>query len=65
MRNIKESPFYGVLKEYDHWVVLFRDKQVTIGSVIIMSKELDKNSLGDVSIEAWGEFGIVSKDVED
>ena len=65
MRNIKESPFYGVLKEYDHWVVLFRDKQVTIGSVIIMSKELDKNSLGDVSIEAWGEFCIVSKDVED
>lgn len=64
MRNIKESPFYGVLKEYNHWVVLFRDKQVTIGSVIIMSKGLDKNSLGDVSVEAWSEFGTVSKDVE-
>lgn len=64
MRNIQENPFHGVLKEYEHWVVLFRDKQVTIGSVIIMSKHLDKESLGDVSAEAWGEFGIVCKESE-
>ncbi len=64
MRDIKEKPFYGIIKEFKHWVVLFRDKQVTIGSVIIMSKQLDKNSLGDVSPDAWSEFGIVSKFVE-
>lgn len=63
-RNLKENPFYGVLKEYTHWVVLFRQKQVTIGSVIIMSKQLDKQSLGAVSAEAWAEFPVVSADVE-
>ena len=63
-RNLQENPFYGVLKEYEHWVVLFREKQVTIGSVIIMSKELEKQSLGAVSTEAWAEFPTVSADVE-
>lgn len=64
MRDLKEKPFYGIIKEFEHWVVLFREKQVTIGSVIIMSKELDKQSLGTISSEAWGEFGKVSKFVE-
>jgi len=63
-RNIADNPFYGVLKEYTHWVVLFREKQVTIGSVIIMSKHLDKQSLGDVEAKAWAEFGSVCRDVE-
>lgn len=63
-RNLQDDPFYGVLKEYTHWVVLFRQKQVTIGSVIIMSKELEKQSLGAVSSEAWAEFPAVSADVE-
>ncbi|MAU34028.1 HIT family protein [Candidatus Saccharibacteria bacterium] len=64
MRNIKENPFYGVIKEYNHWVILFRQKQVTIGSMIIMSKHLDRQSLGDVDAEAWSEFGEVCRDVE-
>lgn len=64
MRDLKEKPFYNVIKEFKYWVVLFREKQVTIGSVIIMSKELDKESLGDVSSESWAEFGEVSKFVE-
>jgi diadenosine tetraphosphate (Ap4A) HIT family hydrolase len=64
MRSLQDKPFYGLIKEFNHWVVLFRDKQVTIGSVIIMSKELDKESLGDVSAVAWREFGEVSAFVE-
>lgn len=64
MRNLQDTPFYGVIKEFRHWVVLFREKQVTIGSVIIMSKELDKVSLGDVSALAWSEFGEVTTFVE-
>lgn len=64
VRNISRNPFYGVLKEYEHWVVLFRDKQVTIGSVIVMSKQLNKESLGDVTVEGWAEFGKVCADVE-
>ena len=64
MRNIHAKPFYGLIKEFEHWVVLFRTKQVTIGSVIIMSKQLDKESLGDITAEAWSEFGTVSAFVE-
>lgn len=64
MRNLSEKPFYGLIKEYEHWVVLFRGKQVTIGSLIIMAKELDKESLGDVSADAWSQFGVVCRDVE-
>lgn len=65
MRNLREKPFYGVIKEYTHWVVLFREKQVTIGSLIIMSKQFDRESLGDVSAESWAEFGAVCKDIEE
>lgn len=65
MRDLSDNPFYGVIKEYDYWVVLFRNKQVTIGSLIIMSKELSAHSLGDVSAEAWAQFGVVCRDVED
>jgi diadenosine tetraphosphate (Ap4A) HIT family hydrolase len=53
-----------MIKEFEHWVVLFRDKQVTIGSLIIMSKELDKTSLGSISGAAWEEFGRVTAFVE-
>lgn len=63
-RNLHDNPFYGVIKEYEHWVVLFREKQVTIGSVIIMAKDTQKQSLGSLSAEAWSEFGAVTHDVE-
>ena len=64
MRDLTSNPFYGVLKEYNHWVILFRDKQVTIGSVIIMSKHTDHTSLGTLRPEAWAEFGTVTADLE-
>lgn len=63
-RNLQEQPFYGVIREFTHWVVLFRERQVTIGSVIIMAKDTDKASLGALSAEAWGEFGSVTAFVE-
>lgn len=64
MRNLRENPFHGIIKEYEHWIILFRNKQVTIGSVIIMSKHLDQTSLGGLSADVWGEFGGVCQDVE-
>lgn len=64
MRDLQQKPFYGVIKEYTHWVVLFREKQVTIGSVIIMAKDLEQKSLGDISTDDWAEFGTVCHDVE-
>lgn len=53
-----------LIKDYKHWSVVFREKQVTIGSVIILSKQIDRISLGDITEEAWGEFGAVCHDVE-
>ncbi len=64
MRDLQENPFYSVLKEYEYWVVLFRDRQVTIGSVIIMTKDMAARSLGAISPEAWSEYGTVCADVE-
>lgn len=63
MRNLAQEPFYGVIKEYKHWIVLFRYRQVTLGSLIIMSKS-DASKLGDVSAEEWAGFSEVSHDVE-
>lgn len=63
MRDLAADPFYGVIKEYKDWVVLFRYRQVTIGSLIIMSKS-DKEKLGDLTAEQWAGFSEVSRDVE-
>lgn len=64
MRDLVKRPFYGVIKEYSHWVVLFREPQVTPGSLIIMDKTVRTKSLGDISADAWAEFGTVTKEVE-
>lgn len=63
MRDLAIEPFYGVIKEYRDWIVLFRYRQVTIGSVIIMSKS-DKQQLGDLTAEQWSGFAEVSREVE-
>jgi diadenosine tetraphosphate (Ap4A) HIT family hydrolase len=63
IRDLDKEPFYGVIKEYKYWVVLFRYRQVTIGSLIIMSKS-DKSQLGDLSTEQWAGFAEASHDVE-
>lgn len=63
MRDLNKNPFYGIIKEYRDWIVLFRYKQVTLGSLIIMSKS-DKTALGSVPPEEWAEFAEVARDVE-
>jgi diadenosine tetraphosphate (Ap4A) HIT family hydrolase len=63
MRDLQKAPFYGVVKEYKDWVVLFRYRQVTIGSLIIMSKS-DKAALGELSSQEWAGFAEVTRDVE-
>lgn len=64
MRDLRSQPFYDVIKEYGDWVVLFRGGQVTVGSVIIMIKDISIHSLGGVLSEAWSEYGEVCRDVE-
>ena len=53
----------NLIKEYDHWVVLYRPQQVTIGSLLLICKE-NKFKLGDLSKRAFLEFKFVSQDIE-
>ena len=61
----KQKFYYeqSLLKEYVHWVVLLRLKQVTAGSMILIAKS-EANNLGDLEEEAWAEFSEVCRDIE-
>jgi diadenosine tetraphosphate (Ap4A) HIT family hydrolase len=49
----------GLVREYEHWVVLIRPVQVTLGSVIIAAKS-DVRSFGALKAEEMAEWpGIV------
>ena len=53
----------SLIKKYDYWVVLIRDKQVTLGSLILAYKE-DIDSFSKVSKEGFLELEMVIKDIE-
>jgi diadenosine tetraphosphate (Ap4A) HIT family hydrolase len=53
----------SLIKEYQHWVLLLRPKQVTLGSLVIATNS-QKRHLGEISSEQWGEFAIVASDAE-
>ncbi len=52
-----------LLHEYEHWVVLLRPKQVTVGSLVLACKE-DAQRVSDVSAEAFAEMKTVSTALE-
>lgn len=55
----------SLIKEYDHWVLLLRPKQITIGSCVIAATcPDDVISLGDLSSAAGGELMTVIPDFE-
>lgn len=53
-----------LIKEYEHWVVLLRPKQVTIGSLVIAAKS-EATHLGELTKDEWAEFSQVSSDCEE
>lgn len=53
-----------LIKEYGHWVVLLRPKQVTIGSLIIAAKS-EATHLGELTKDEWAEFAQVSSYCEE
>ena len=53
----------SLIKEYNHWVVLIRDKQVTLGSLVLAYKE-DVVSFSEVSREGFTELEIIIKEIE-
>ena len=54
---------HTLLKEYEHWVLLLRPNQPTIGSLILASKG-KAESMSDLSTNAFTELATVTKEIE-
>jgi len=52
-----------LIKEYKHWLLLVREQQLTLGSMILICKE-EKHNFHEISTEATSELSIVTKDIE-
>lgn len=52
-----------VVCEYDHWAVLLRPRQVTLGSLVLVCKE-DVERFSDINAVAFVEFPKVVKNIE-
>jgi diadenosine tetraphosphate (Ap4A) HIT family hydrolase len=52
-----------LLKEYDHWVVLLRPKQVTLGSLILALKG-ESQSMAEVRAEQFAELAKATSGLE-
>jgi len=52
-----------LIKEFDHWLVLLRPTQVTLGSLVLAAKS-DANAYGDLPREAFAEQSAVVAAIE-
>ena len=52
-----------LLKEFDHWVILLRPAQVTLGSLVLAAKS-DATAYGGLAREAFAEQAIVIASIE-
>jgi len=52
-----------LIREYDHWVVLLRPQQATLGALVLICKE-DASTLSQISIEAFSELKEITTAVE-
>ena len=53
----------SLIKQYNHWVVLLRPKQTTLGS-LVLAYISDVENLSDISKDGFLEFGNIVKDIE-
>jgi diadenosine tetraphosphate (Ap4A) HIT family hydrolase len=53
----------SLLKEFDNWYLLFRLEQVTLGSLILITKN-NETSLSSISDSGFNEFSKVIKIIE-
>src|SRR5690606_6678980 len=51
-----------LIREYEHWVVLLRPAQVTLGSLIVAAKS-NAQEFGDLSADHFSELKTVTTDV--
>jgi diadenosine tetraphosphate (Ap4A) HIT family hydrolase len=52
-----------VLKEFDHWVIMRRPAQVTLGSLILAAKH-DVTAFGELPVAAFAELKSCTHDLE-
>ena len=52
-----------LVKEYEHWVILLKPEQTTVGTLVLVEKS-EATHLGELSRESWAEFADVSRDAE-
>tara|TARA_R110002049_G_scaffold13509_2_gene58424 strand:- start:70781 stop:71215 length:435 start_codon:yes stop_codon:yes gene_type:complete len=53
----------SVIKAYQHWSVLLRPEQVTLGS-LILANHSDALAFGDITDHAMEELSTITKDIE-
>jgi diadenosine tetraphosphate (Ap4A) HIT family hydrolase len=53
-----------LLAEFDHWVVLLRPAQVTLGSLVLLCTD-DAGRFGDISPEASAELKLATSRIEE
>ena len=53
----------NLVRAYEHWSVLIRPKQATLGACVIVAHS-DAQAMGDLPDAAFAEFGRVVRDLE-
>ncbi len=52
-----------LIREHEHWVVLLRPQQATLGALVLICKE-DADALSSISVEAFAELKVITTVVE-
>lgn len=52
-----------LIKEYEHWVVLLRPQQATLGALVLICKE-DADALSKISVDAFSELKEITTVLE-
>ena len=53
----------SLVKEYKHWILLARDEQLTLGSLILVSRE-EKVIFPQLSDQSFCELHVIMKEIE-
>ena len=53
----------SLIKEYNHWVVLLRPAQVTLGSLVLAAKS-DATAFGQLPAPAFAELAVITRAIE-
>lgn len=53
----------SLIRDYEHWVVLLRPAQVTLGSLVLAAKS-DATAFGSLPAGAHAELAAITRDVE-